>query len=52
MSFHEEPTPQSQENQASALENCEFVDEVLDDLLVDGRVKEVEVQARILSPSC
>ena len=42
--FRKEPTPLLQENQASALENCEFVDEALDDLLVDSCVKQVEVQ--------
>ena len=44
------PTAFCQPNQSSALNNHDFVDEALDDLLKDGRVREVEQQPHICSP--
>ena len=48
--LQEEPTRFSRPNQASALRNADFVSQAIDELLCDGRVKEVQVQPHVCSP--
>ena len=48
--FLEQPVAYSCPNQSSVLSNASFVHKVLDELLGDGRIKEVESQPRVYSP--
>ena len=50
MPLQEEPTRFSRPNQASALRNADFVSQAIDELLLDGRVREVQVQPHVCSP--
>ena len=50
MPFRSPPTKFCKSNQNSALINGQFVDQAIDELLADGRVKEVDEQPWVCSP--
>ena len=50
MPLQEEPTRFFRPNQASAIRNADFVSQAIEELLLDGRVKEVHVQPHVCSP--
>ena len=50
MPFQEEPTSFFRPNQASALANADFVGQAIDELIADGRVKEVTARPHVCSP--